>query len=486
MIHKYIPALCFFAISIFQSSSLFCQWIGGNGEGFSRIYSGEDIPALQQVSPNSPLVIRWPGGSDAKLAFPSLGVSGMGMRPDSIHKHYAEFTDENGLVKEEALQKDLKKAMLDAAEPQSALQQLIDVSHQVKNLQVIYCLNVMTGTVESNISALRVLIDSGVNIIAIVAGNETYFSYAYNWGKYVSDFEPILEACKNEFPTVPRLLCIIQSNKRKQHKAWNSALVEYVHAHDDLISGTDVHLYLVDELKEANLLHPKKVVYDPNTFYPELHTAFKKYIELYKADTSISSFLKYYHYQLPGKFLVCSEFGDKPADYWLNTVANGGNTFSIFCRYRNNFQALLVHNLLANWLWAARSPAGKFDACNTDASHINRCHWYAIQMVNEMPLHAEDIAEAKTISEAGTYYFYFNNAGGEIHNCKLKLKQVQVQSAELHFVSGKYTYSSAGQTGFMDRGSKPSCEIQGIEVKTYSEIPEIPANAFGYVKVIAE
>jgi hypothetical protein len=189
---------------------------------------------------------------------------------------------------------------------------------------------------------------------------------------------------------------------------------------------------------------------------------------------------------LPRKTLYCTEFGDKPADYWLNTIANAGNTFSIFCRYRNDFQALLVHNLMANWLWAARSPAGKFDDCNTNEDNVNRCHWYALQMANELPLDAKDISETKTISAAGEFYYYFNNAGGEKFLPSIRMMDTELQSAELHYVSGKYTYSSAGQTGFMDKGSDPTCEVKGIEVKTFSSFPQIPANAFGYLRVVIQ
>ncbi|MFN0276338.1 MAG: hypothetical protein ACKVPJ_11355 [Chitinophagales bacterium] len=483
MIHKIYYTTCLLLTCLLSLKTAYPQWIGGNGEGFSKTFSQEDIHWLQQLTQHNPLVIRWPGGSDAKLAFPSLYKPGLGMRTDSIYKHYAEFTDENGLVKEEALKKDLKKATADGEETESALKQLIHVSKQVKNFQVIYCLNVMTGTIESNISAIKVLFDSGVNIIAIVAGNETFYSYSYNWEKYKTDFMPILQACKKEFPSIPRLLCIAQNIKRKQHLDWNIALFDYMQTQDELINGTDVHIYLMEELKAASKLHPQKIVYEEDLCDSNLCAAFNEYISLYNADSSFTDFLKYYRKYAPGKMLFCTEFGDKPAENWLNTVANAGHTFKIFCDFRKDFNALLVHNLLGNWLWASRSPAGKFDACETWDTNINRCHGYAIQMANELPLQAEDISKEGKIKSPGTYYFYFNNAGGEKYTSNFTLNEVNIEKAELHYVTGRYTYSSAGQTGFMEKGSKPSCEVKGIDVKTFSSLPEIPANSFGYLKV---
>ncbi|MBC8048019.1 MAG: hypothetical protein H7Y00_14570, partial [Fimbriimonadaceae bacterium] len=264
------------------TTKLHAQVIGGNGEGFTKAYSQEDIPFLQTLTKQHPLAIRWPGGSDAKLAFPSLNVPGIGIRKDSVYSLYEKFKDENGLVKDEALNKDLRKAEMDKLEGRSALIDLIEISKEVKNFEVIYSLNVMTGTAQSNVSAIQTLLDSGVNIIGIVAGNETFYSYEYDWERYEHDFEPIIILCKEKFPNIPRLLCIAHEPKRKTHNSWNTGLIKYVKETGDLISGTDVHLYLAEELKAAAQVHPKQIVFKRNTYYETLDSAFQKYIRIYK------------------------------------------------------------------------------------------------------------------------------------------------------------------------------------------------------------
>ena len=57
-------------------------------------------------------------------------------------------------------------------------------------------------------------------------------------------------------------------------------------------------------------------------------------------------------------------------------------------------------------------------------------------------------------------------------------------SFELHFVTGKYPYSSAGATGFWAKDSDPFFEVDGIDVVKQTNQLVIPANSFGYVKVI--
>ena len=76
--------------------------------------------------------------------------------------------------------------------------------------------------------AIQTLLDSGVNIISIVAGNETFYSYYYDWERYLHDFEPLLKECEKRWPNIPRLICIGQELERKDHIQWNKKLIEYI------------------------------------------------------------------------------------------------------------------------------------------------------------------------------------------------------------------------------------------------------------------
>ncbi|MBC8045213.1 MAG: hypothetical protein H7Y00_00305, partial [Fimbriimonadaceae bacterium] len=281
-------------------------------------------------------------------------------------------------------------------------------------------------------------------------------------------------------------LCIAHEPKRKTHTAWNTGLINYVKKTGDLINGTDVHLYLAEELKTAAQAHPKQITFKKNTYYEQLDSAFQKYIRIYKQDKNFETFIAYYKKELPGKLLFCTEFGDKPAEYWLNTIANAGHTFEIFCKYRNEFRALLVHNFMSNWMWASRRPEGKYDDNIFNTKNINRCHWYSLQMANEIPYDAKQLSTEIKIENSGTYFFYFNNAGEKKYLPKIQMKNILVPQYEIHFVTGEYTYSSAGQTGFMGKGSEKSMEVKEINIVTSEKIEEIPANAFGYVKIVVE
>ena len=476
----------FFLIShiiLFLNTCAFCQLIGGNGEGFTSNVTSEDIENLQLLAKVHPLVIRWPGGGDAKVAFPALDRPGLGMNRDSITALYEEFRGKKGEVKTEAMDRDLHEYLTDSQKKESDLMPIIRVAHAVKNFQVDYCLNVQQGGVDININAIQTLIDSGVNIISIVAGNETFYSYQFDFEKYRKDFEPILVACQQRFPKIPRILCVAQDIFNKHHQDWNNQLFYYIKTHNDLISGVDIHYYLLNEIMEANDAHPKSLVYKKDSVYPELQNAFSKYITLYNQQDNFSGLIAYLHDNLPGKIYQCTEFGDKEAEYWSNTVAAAGHSFYIFCTYRNSFDFLLMQNLMGNWLWSARRAAGRFDININNTIKINRCNWYALQMANEMPYEALLLNKKIQLRQPGTYYFYFNNAGGAAYDPQFDLKGMQVENYELHFVTGKFPYSSAGSTGFMSPGSDKTMDVTGITVQQTKTVENIPANAFGYVRI---
>ncbi len=459
------------------------QVIGANGEGFSGNITQEDISQIKDLAKYYPLAIRWPGGGDSKVAFPSLDKPGLGMNKDSLIALYDAFRDNEDQVKEDELKKDLKNYETDIQKTQSDLMNLIRVAHQVKNFQVDYCLNVMQGTPASNLSAIQTLIDSGVNIISIVAGNETFFSYRFDFERYRKDFEPIVKACKKKYPNIPVLLCIGQNIDSKQHIAWNNALISYINAHPDLVDGVDIHYYMAQELKPAIALHPKLLVMKKETYYPELDKAFAKYIELYKKEDAFPSLIQYLHENLPGKIYHCTEFGDKNAENWSNTIASAGHAFYIFCAYRNDFNILLAQNLMGNWLWSARRPPSHFDENPDNVQRINRCLWYSVKLANEIPYDIPELTGKITITKEGVYYYYFNNAGGKACQPDIKFYGVGLATYETHYITGKYTYSSAGSTGFMDKGSDKSLEVKGITVDKSGSVAKIPANAFGYVKI---
>lgn len=484
MKHKFNFLILILFILIYLPK-IHAQYIGGNGEGLTETYTSEDLPYLNALSGNKGLYVRWPGGSNAKVAFPSLDKPGLGMQKELIEKLYDEFTDENGLVKQEALEKDLRKADMEKRLTKSDLLDIIEISRGVNNFKIMYALNVMTGTVESNISAIQTLLDSGVQVISVVAGNETYISYNANWEKYVKDFEPILKACAEKFPDIERILCI-SSQFDKKHASWDNELVKYVNANGSFISGTDVHLYQANELKQATLLHPGKIHIQQGVFYPDLDQAFKKYIELTKMNSEADDFIAWYKKTLPEKTLYCSEFGDKPADYWSNTIANAGHSFEIFCKYKNEFTALMLHNLLGKWLWASRSPAGKLDVSQDSEKHLNRCHYYAILLANELPESYAVLSQDNVIETKGDYYFYFNTAGATELKPDFSLNGNHISRIEVHLVSGEFPYSSAGGTGFMTKDSTPSYEVQGVSISISQGQITIPANAFGYIIVSVE
>jgi len=459
------------------------QIIGGNGEGFSYNFLNSDLEQLKLLATVQPFAIRWPGGGDAKVAFPNINTPGLGMNADSIKNLYDAFRDGQGLIKVEAMEKDLKKVPVDNNASESELMSIIRTAHAIPGFQVSYSLNVLQGNVETNLTAITTLIDSGVNIIAVVAGNETFASYNYDWERYKNDFEPILKAIQQKYPDIPRLLCVGQAIHRKTHIQWNAKLFDYIKSTGDFISGVDVHYYLFDELKDANAAHPGAVDIKRGEANAKLDAAFALYMHDYRTKDELTVLAAYLKANLPGKIYHCTEFGDKDAENWSNTLANGAHIFSTFCNNRNNFDILLMHNLLGNWFWGARRPIQKWDGLNMEDGKANRVPWFALQLANELPTDAKPLTKDIQLKEPGVYYFYFDCVGDAAEKFNSKIFDGKNVTCEIHYVTGNFPYSSSGATGFWTKTSEKFYEIDGIDIATQKGFLEIPANAFGYVRI---
>jgi hypothetical protein len=114
---------------------------------------------------------------------------------------------------------------------------------------------------------------------------------------------------------------------------------------------------------------------------------------------------------------------------------------------------------------------------------INRVTWYALQLANELPAEAVVLNPRQVIKDAGVYYFYFDNSGGQSWKPKFRVGKGKITACMIRTISADFTYSSAGQTGFWDKDSEMSCEIKRIEQKQSGRVQKIPANAFGYMKI---
>ncbi|HRH53815.1 MAG TPA: hypothetical protein PLN38_10865, partial [Chitinophagales bacterium] len=146
---------------------------------------------------------------------------------------------------------------------------------------------------------------------------------------------------------------------------------------------------------------------------------------------------------------------------------------------------LLVHNLIGNWLWAARRPATKLDDVKNKSEKVNRISWFALQLANELPVTALPLDKTIKITSPGNYYYYYDNAGGELYNPEITSTFSSI-TYELHYVTGKFPYSSAGSTGFWAKNSEIFFEVKGITIDKQKNQLGIPKNSFGYVRVVVE
>jgi hypothetical protein len=480
---------------------------GGNGEGFTKNLTPVEIPLLNACAPGDTLIaIRWPGGSDAKFARPRLDRPGLGMATkDQILAYYNEYkTDENGNVDQAAIDADYADYDIDIALPRSYMYDLIELQPQVPNFRLIYNLNIFTSTVEDNLIAIQQLIDNGVQVSGIVAGNECYFVMDFDYQKYLAMVDPIIVACKQAFPTIPIALLACPNGDpdygvfRRTHSDWNNAMFQYITENPGLVSALDVHLYLSDEIQDATDMHPGPLKFT-GSYQASIDAAMKKYVTAYRREQLLyDTFPAYIQRNVPGINLWASEWNSIPAEKWSNTIACGSYIFETFTKHGHNFEYLLVHNLLASWVWGMVSMADKkIDINPSNLRNLPRIGIRALQMAQELQgKNFSWLSDNSNILEVveGENYMCFSNLDTEnalsaerilsmsvsLNSMTKRVKSVTVNNKS---VKGTYLYSSAGKTGFMAKGSTASYEVANF---TESEDLTLPKNSFGYLKVTVE
>lgn len=461
---------------------------GANGEGFTARYNQADLVMIAELAKSKKVVVRFPGGSDAKNAHPSPAVVGLGMREDAINAFYDAYgKDENNAGREN----DLQKLQQDQADDRSQLIDLVEICKANPNIQIIYCLNIFAEPTV-NTDAINYLIDNGVDVIGIVAGNELYFTLNFEADKYIQLFTPHLIECSAVFPELPFGLCFGQDVNRANHRDWNLELCDFINQNSFTYKfAIDTHPYLATaELISALELHPafKDVNSTPQGLVysslvnPELQVAFEKYNELWSATTYYDDCFNFFKEFLPKTPIWVSEFGCIPVEYWGNTLSNAAFYFSTFLKHTDSVDIFMLQNLQGNFFWAAM-----FD-------HVPHTSYYVLQLLQELGtntglLNAIQPFSTQVIEGEGEFYFPFVNLGETFNGCIVADFLHSIESGEMVFISAPYNYSTEGSAGFYSKKIEKETQlipndINGIQ-RTYV-VPEhftVVKNSLGYVKV---
>lgn len=454
-------------ILLLLNAGLQAQNLGFNGAGFFENYNADVAKWLNDWG--QPFTIRVPGGAISKFHDPYNNRKGWGMSDENIRTWFSkDGFDEDG----QGLDKWLGKA--DAQPDHSYMDDLIKLQKEFPEMKVIYVLNVLNSNTEANMNALRYMIKGGVNIVGAEAGNEVYGKYS-SFEAYAQDFEPLFKSIRKEFPKIELAVCAAPMKNIKERDEWNRQMSAYKGDYDAAI----MHIYYVQkDIPEAYNKMPDKVVTDENKENMQLSDAFHLAAEALMQNKLFLNHLDQAERLFPGKKLWITEWNTKPSDVFNNTILNGAWQFETMVAFRSRIEYLCLHNGVSPDKFGMISRSNKLDSEKTPL--VKRVGYWAYQLAAEAG-NAKELQWDKSYklqSTSGNTTYYFTNMK-DAYKPSIDYGNTEASSATIHYVSGKYIYSSAGWAGYMGKGTKPGYEVKGIKVEKFSGT--IPANSFGYV-----
>jgi len=448
----------------------FSQNLGFNGAGFFENYDADVAKYLKEL--DQPFTLRVPGGAISKFHDPYNVKEGWGLTEKNV-THWFETTgfDEDG----NGLEKWLRKT--EEQPGHSYLDDLIALQKEFPQMHVLWVLNVLNSTTQANLEAIRYLVNNGVHITGVEAGNEVYGKYA-SFMEYVHDFEPIFTAIRKEFPDIKLGLVAGANLSRKELAKWNADMAQYKGAFDAVIP----HYYLTArELGAAYDMIPLRSAYDPKKESKDLRRAYEKAAELLAEDKMMEEGCAYLKELFPGKEIWITEWNTKPSEMLSNTIVNGAWQFEKLVEVRKMTTYLLIHNGVGPDKYCAISKSSKYDV-EPEGKMMKRMSYFALQLAGEagdaMPLKSGEQTISGTAGSEQRFYFT-NMTGTKAVN--FTLPKGLDADIRIHYVAGEHIYSSAGLAGYMGKGTKKSYAVNCVMRAEYTGT--LPAYSFGYIVV---
>ena len=449
IISDLVVVIVVFALIMFSIKECNAQNIGGNGAGFFE--NIDDTTIAQIANFDQPITIRVPGGAIAKFADPYTNTSGWGLSHpgvDSIQLAYGSTEEE---ASADALQKWHNKVDQQPAGI-SYLDELIKLSQQI-DLTVIWVANVFIPA-ENTVNAINYLKLSGVKIVAVEMGNETYSQLDYDFNKYMALTTPIYNAIKSQFPDIAISHISAPFCKgRNEQENWNAQLSAWKQPGDWIT----IHYYIGSrEIPSIGQLPDRKTSDYNNPTYTLDATFSSIYSELNNYDEcAINTALSYYQ----GTTLIITETNTQPAEPLGDTYLNAIYQFEFLNRYKDDFQFITWHNFVAPDIYGMFSRIKKGE---TGLEMQPRTTSYSFDIAGDMPENTSKLGEVVSLDTPGEFYYYYTNANKPAYSV-----YVQTAGVTLDSVRQRFFYA-------------PSLSSNKISTDINSTT-EIPENATGYI-----
>ena len=364
-----------------------------------------------------------------------------------------------------------------------------DFENAGKHLSVIYCINVKDDAAVQFEYFVETK-ESGVDIIAVEFGNETYSKEQANFtfSTYLNWFTPIKGMIEQHYPTMKFLVFLAPRPKesgvlggRRDHSNFNKAAIDYINITPN--AHPTIHIYFNDRECPVAVASPAKVTFTPDTLFPELE---QYYTDLYgqaMANMSLwDNTLSYLETSMSGKEVYITEWGFDNYGNIKNTLATGAVAWHVWTTYGRDSRitALLQHNGISKAGPGFIFPVHPTNDTSEPSGSANkrRVDYYLFKMFRTI----SDIQLAPSIIEnPGTYVFISDLTGVDTATpIAVDPTSIKITSVTFDSLGGKYMYSSSGATEWMAKNSTASYEIN-------EDVTEYPAgtNAVYYFMVTA-
>ncbi|MBK9422385.1 MAG: T9SS type A sorting domain-containing protein [Flavobacteriales bacterium] len=199
-----------------------------NGEDAFLDVAGSDTALWSRVQQLDPGVIRFPGGTVANVYHPSTPGYGL------VLSEIQQFQGELASHVEDSYQVEQQK-IANGSLTQNYAAQMIALANGT-GVKVLYCTNILTGSVAETVQVLQLLDSAGVEVVGVELGNEAYlhdYDAVYpDVQAYINAALPYNNAIKAAYPGMKVALAaappVILNNEDAVQaafvQAWNSPL----------------------------------------------------------------------------------------------------------------------------------------------------------------------------------------------------------------------------------------------------------------------
>ncbi len=415
---------------------------GFNTANAFEVLSAKDRDNVKLVSDVSPSILRFPGGTIAN--YYHVTGSGYGFREEDVQKYEHKM---------------MNKKVQGVETGNNYIYDFIDFAKAAKVKDVIYVANLLSADYNETETAIDILQNGGLNVVAVELGNElfsqTFRQYVNGIDGYINMSRNFAVKLKRKYPNIKLGVVTAPMGEKvsKNHMEWNKKLANLnfydaviFHAYPptqtyEAISNLDNQF---DEVKGflVNYLQQKlpNIVAGYKNLFPgkELWVTewnlpvSDKYSNTMLHALFITQFqlqLRYLQTQYPNLTLACYHNLATPKDKLFSIINNLG--------YKNAVSVSSNYNLFSNMVKGGINEKSKIETINTNNSD---CYVYV-----------------NTTSAGKKNYVILNWSGNQVNNLFADNATVSIDE-----VGGNKLFSSSEQN---DRRFINASGVKSLQIK---------------------